>query len=365
MAEDNPGWLDRLGAPFPAYFAFVMATGILAITAQQLGHKVFGWVLYGISLLAYGLVWGCGMARLIHAPRALWHALQQHETGPTFFTISAGTAVLGSDTASFRLSPQLMLVLLALAVISWVFVTYVFLATVTEGRHKPSLEKGLSGSWLLVVVATASLAVLGSSVLRQIAAPPALVFACYFWLALSWFYYLVLASIVFYRFAFVPMSPDEITGPWWINESAAAITVLAGSKLLVQQGLALGTMPLHDLLAPVVGIFWVEATFWIPLLVLLFAWKYLVRARPFRYSPALWSVVFPMGMYAAATLQFRTAFGLAFLLPAARVLFWMGLLVWGIAAIGMGKRIASAIFVQPITRRDAGRSVSDAKRRCG
>lgn len=143
------------------------------------------------------------------------------------------------------------------------------------------------------------------------------------------------ASLLLYRFAFVPMSATEIAGPWWINEGAAAITVLATTKLMEQQGLSIGPYQRRILVAPVVAIFWADATFWIPLLVLLFAWKNLVHMLPFRYSPELWSVVFPPGAYSAATLHSAAVFGLPFLVSAARVVFWLAMLLWALSVSGM------------------------------
>lgn len=57
-----------------------------------------------------------------------------------------------------------------------------------------------------------SLTVLGSDVLRQFGFLPALAFACYAWVLLGAVFYLVLETAVFYRFAFVPMSPDQVLG---------------------------------------------------------------------------------------------------------------------------------------------------------
>ena len=130
-----------------------------------------------------------------------------------------------------------------------------------ERPRKPSLETGFGGQWLLVVVATASLAVLGSDVLRQFGGLPALAFACYAWVLLGAVFYLVLETAVFYRFAFVPMSPDQVTGPWWINEGAAAVTVLAGTKLMAVPDLYVGQFAMVDLLAPLIVVLWAEATF--------------------------------------------------------------------------------------------------------
>ena len=48
---------------------------------------------------------------------------------------------------------------------------------------------------------------------------------------------------------------------------------------------------------------WAWATWWIPLLLLLGLWKHGIHRRSIGYTPMLWSIVFPLGMYAAATLR--------------------------------------------------------------
>jgi tellurite resistance protein TehA-like permease len=106
---------------------------------------------------------------------------------------------------------------------------------------------------------------------------------------------------------------------------------LAGGKLM-GSGLSIGPFPLRDLLSPVIVAFWADATFWIPLLLLLFAWKHLIRRRMFRSVLAQWSVVFPLGMYCAATLELASAYGLDFLRPLARIVFWVALLTWCVVA---------------------------------
>ncbi len=95
-----------------------------------------------------------------------------------------------------------------------------------------------------------------------------------------------------------------------------------------------------DLLAPFILLFWADATFWIPLLLVLFTWKHVWRARPLRYSAELWSIVFPMGMYAAATQQFIQTFGISFLDPAVQIMFWAALVLWSLSVIGMALHAA-------------------------
>ena len=327
--------MRRLSSAFPTYFAFVMATGILCVDAQHLGYPALAWVLIGFGLPVYWLVWACGLLRLLSAPAALWRELSHHASGPMFLTSTAASAVLGSDLIALGLPFRFAEVLFGIAIAAWVILTYAFLAAVTEGREKPPLETGLNGAWLLIVVSTASLAVLGGDLLKQLSPAPFLTFACSVWLGLAWLYYALLGSMIFYRFVFIPMPSEDITGPWWINAGAAAITVLAGGQLLAQPGLAVGTFQLHDLIAPLIILFWADATFWIPLLLILFAWKHLWRGRRLRYSVEVWSVVFPMGMYAAATLQFSQAFDIPFITPAAQILFWSALVLWAFSVAGL------------------------------
>lgn len=43
---------------------------------------------------------------------------------------------------------------------------------------------------------------------------------------------------------------------------------------------------------------WAWATWWIPLLILFGIWKHGLHRVPPRYSPLLWTLVFPPGVYA-------------------------------------------------------------------
>ena len=318
----------RFATLFPSSFAMVMATGIIAIDALRIGRTQIGWALFATNMGAWLLLWLAGFVRAVLDARGFAANLVRHETGPGYLTLVAGTAVLGSDFGAFQLATWVVIPLFALSIALWWTVQYGFLAGVTEGRVKPSLESGLSGQWLLLVVATQAVASLGADVLRARGGPPGLAFICYAWVLLGCAYYLMLGAIVLLRFAFVPMPPEDLTGPWWINEGSAAITVLAGGKLMAVPGLTIGGFALRDLLSPLVVVFWADATFWIPLLVVLFAWKHLIRLGKLGYAVTLWSVVFPLGMYCAATLELETAYGLGFLHPLARAFFWIAFLVW-------------------------------------
>ena len=120
--------------------------------------------------------------------------------------------------------------------------------------------------------------------------------------------YLIVMTMVFLRWTFQPLEPTEADPPAWIAAGAVAITVLAGSNLLARPR---PSSPRIDRLAPfvegLVTLAWATATFWFPLMVAIGVWRHIVRHVPLRYHPSYWALVFPLGMYGAATFRMRAA----------------------------------------------------------
>ena len=103
-----------------------------------------------------------------------------------------------------------------------------------------------------------------------------------------------------------------------------AITVLAGSNLLAPRTSRPGSNALAPFLEGVVTLAWATATFWFPLMVAIGVWRHIVRPRPAALPPAYWALVFPLGMYGAATYRMRGALHLD-------ALGWLPGLVFAIA----------------------------------
>jgi tellurite resistance protein TehA-like permease len=329
----------RLAGIVPGGFAIVMATGIVAIAARLLGHEAVGWVLSLANLALYPVLWLVMLTRFASDPRAVAAELGSHDRGPAFLTMVAATGVLGSEFATLEIAPALLPWLLGLAALLWIVLLYGFLAGATLRAAKPTVEDGLSGAWLLVVVATEALAVLGSFVAPRVASPAPLIFLSLAAFLLGGVLYLLLAALITYRFLFMPMSADDLEGPWWINMGAVAIATLAGARLMLLPEFDIHVALLRQRTGPLTLLFWATATFWIPLLVILFAWKHLVWRAPVRYALGQWSMVFPLGMYAAATAVFSEAANLPFLRPVAAGVFWCALLAWSLAAIGLVRAV--------------------------
>jgi len=56
--------------------------------------------------------------------------------------------------------------------------------------------------------------------------------------------------------------------------------------------------------------------------------RHVVRRDRLGYTPHLWAMVFPLGMYSVATAEFGRVTGLPFLAVPARVAFWVALVAW-------------------------------------
>ena len=156
--------------------------------------------------------------------------LVSHERGSTFLTIVARNGVLGSQFATFDILEGLLPLLFSFTQVLWALLVYGFLGAVTATPPSRISRMALNGSWLLLVVATETLAVLGSFPALRSGEAPALVFASLAFLLFGAMLYISAVSAgLFFRWMFRPMRPAEMSAPWWINMGAVAIATLAGA----------------------------------------------------------------------------------------------------------------------------------------
>jgi tellurite resistance protein TehA-like permease len=325
----------------PASFALVMATGIVSIAARLQGWQTLPNVLFAFNVAAWiGLCVLTALRLARHRDRML-QDLRDHLRGPGFFTAVAGTAVLGSQFAIFEVSLGAALVLAAAAVALWFVLTYAIFAALTLKEDKPPLDKGINGGWLLAVVATQSLAVLAALLAGRLPQPWRLelnFFALSMWL---WggMLYTWMMSLIFYRYTFFRLAPDDLTPPYWINMGAMAISTLAGAQLIANAPDAPFLVALAPFLKGFTVLYWATGTWWIPMLLVLGVWRYVVKRFPVRYNALYWGAVFPLGMYSAATHRMAQVLQLDFLGGIAPVFLVVALAAWAAAFAGLVRQL--------------------------
>src|SRR5262249_30186653 len=141
--------------------------------------------------------------------------LGSHARAPGFFTVVAGTGVLGNGSVILHDAHSAGLALWIVTGVLWAGLSYTILPGLMEAENKPELEKGLSGVWLLTVVGTKWVCVRGCLVAPRLPADavgPSLFVALCFWLA-GGMLYLWLIALIFYRVMFRPLTPADLTPP--------------------------------------------------------------------------------------------------------------------------------------------------------
>ena len=279
----------------PGSFAFVMATGIVSVGASYEGLPALSDALLGVAAGAYVL-----LAVLV---------LSRRPSRPGFegFAFVAATGVLASRllVAGRLVVP---LVLLGATVVSWL---------VVAARLRPDGRP--RGTWLLAVVATQSVAVVTATVAGRLDSPALLDAATAVWvLGLALYPALAVA---------VTRSGRRIAPDHWILMGALAISALAAGQVA-------GARPaLGDAALAV----WAAAS---ALVVPLAAAHLLALVRRSTAPGSPWTLVFPLGMYAVASVVDGNAVGPHALVATGHAFFWGALAAWAaVAATTLGVRM--------------------------
>ncbi|MCI0483301.1 MAG: tellurite resistance/C4-dicarboxylate transporter family protein [candidate division NC10 bacterium] len=335
----------------PSYFTLVMATGILSTASHLLGMPAVAWVLFQVTLGAYVILTLLTGVRLVRYFPRLLADLIDHARGPFFFAVVAATNVLGNQFLVVAGDAITAAALWVLGVFLWFTLTYTFFTAVTVIEEKPGLETGLNGGWLMAVVATQSVSVLGTLVSPHVGASPGgvLFFTLSMYL-LGCMLYILMISLIIYRFMFFSLTPTTLTPPYWINTGAIAITTSAGALLIVSAPRWSFLQEILPFLKGFTLFFWVTGTWWIPLLLLLGAWRHFYMGFPFSYDPQYWSIVFPLGMYTTCTFQLAQATGLGLLSVIPQYFVYIALVAWLVTFFGLIRTLVRNLASPPMAK---------------
>jgi tellurite resistance protein TehA-like permease len=318
----------------------VMATGIVSLACHSVGWSTLARGLFAVNLAFYPALCILTIARIVRHRARVVADLLHHGRSVGFFTTVAATCVLGTQClsigGSFRAAAALWFVGIAL----WAVLTYAIFTIITVKAVKPGLAEGIHGGWLVAVVAAQSISVLGAQLAPGFGeqAPHALLFCLAMWLG-GGMLYLWIIGLIFYRYAFFPMSPSDLAPPYWINMGAAAISTLAGTMLVA----AAPHSPVLEQMLPFLRgftmLWWATATWWIPMLVILGIWRHGYRRFPLRYDPLYWGAVFPLGMYTVCTARLSLAIDAPYLVAISRGFVYVAVAAWCLTAAGMAQQM--------------------------
>jgi tellurite resistance protein TehA-like permease len=329
----NSRFADAVRVLPPGSFAFVMATGIVSTSFQAVG-----WAPASIALLVIALggllvlTLATGWRAVVH-PRSMLADARNPARAFGYFTIVAAINVIGVrlyDPAA----PTATIVLGIISVPLWLLLTYGVPALLMLRSSDKSVASEVNGSWFLWVVGTQSLAT-ASAVIAPLWHNQALAAVSVALWGIGVMLYLILATLVTLRLLTVRSEPRTLGASYWIYMGATAITVLAGSRILVLPADAPIVAATSAIVSGLTFVLWAFGVWWVPLLVIFGVWRHAVRRVPLRYEAELWSIVFPLGMYAVASIHYGTEVGLPLVVSMGEVGAWIAGAAWLVVASAM------------------------------
>jgi tellurite resistance protein TehA-like permease len=370
-------WAHRQVADLdPGYAAWVMATGIVSTALALFGQRLFATVLLAAALAASGILLVAYPWRLVCFRQRFLDDARNPSTAFGYFTLVAAANVIGIRFAVGH-HPLPALVLGGISIPLWLLLTYAIPGYMMIGPRRGPVLNGVNGSWFMWVVATQSLAAAAATVAASNAALTESMSAAAVALwGIGVVLYLMLLGVVTLQLLAEQVTPHALSPTYWIYMGAGAITVLAGARILALPSRLEILVPTRQVVSGLTFVLWAFGTWWAPMLLGFGVWRYLVRREPFRYEAALWSMVFPLGMYAVGSVSYGRVTHLGFMVGIAQVELWVAVAAWVGVLVAMGHSLfatsattspptAGASLQQHLHLDAAGTEPSDGARRTG
>ncbi|MEO6019817.1 MAG: tellurite resistance/C4-dicarboxylate transporter family protein [Knoellia sp.] len=327
----------------PGYYALVMASGIISLGFHLVGFATLSLALFVVCVISYVVLCALNIVRFVVSRHAMAEDFRDPKRAFGFFTFVAGTNVLGVRAGAdgwYAVTGGLLLV----SGLVWLVLGYVIPWSAVLGRDERPVVALANGTWFIWVVASQSVAVSAATLEtvydggRQALAVLAV---------LSWsvgvFLYAATGMIVALRLMLYQLDPRDFDPPYWVSMGAIAITVVAGARIV-----EMDSAPMVDatrgLIAGLSVVFWAFATWLIPVLIAVGVWRHYLRKVPLRYEPTLWSMIFPLGMYAVAGIYLGRADSLPIVEWIGSVWLWVAAAAWAAVFVAMSRGIVRTLM---------------------
>ncbi len=334
---------DAVAHLSPGYFALVMGTGIVSIGLHLTGFATASLVLLVVAAVSYGALWVLYLWRAFRYREPMLADLRGPEMAFAYFTVVAGTDVL-----AVRLMQQGLIAvampLFFFGALLWFVFGYVLPWQVFMTRDGKPILARTNGTWFIWAVASQSLAIGMAQVQPYLPADARWVGLL---AVLSWSVGVVLyagvAMLVLLRIIHFGITPREFEPPYWVAMGAMAIAVVAGTNIVAMQSTPMVDAT-RNLIAGTVVVFWSFCVWLIPMLVGAGVWRHFVHKVPLRYVPTLWSIVFPLGMFAVASINLGRVDRLPLVEAIGDGALVVAVAVWAVVFVAMLRQMVDVLW---------------------
>jgi tellurite resistance protein TehA-like permease len=295
-----------------------MATAIVSIACQTAGREWISVVLLWLAVLAFVPLAAIDVARARH-PRSMLHEAGDPGRGFPALGFVADTCVLGARLITGGSAARVVAaILLGCGSVVWLVIAVALVRTRAGGNVNRA-----RGEWLLAVVATEGLAILAGKLGSAGYGAWLRALAVALWV-LGGVLYVGICIAIARRLARRPLRAGELTPDWWIVMGAAAITAVAAVTVRHDSAPAAYTVGLIALAFASAGI---------PVLVAGEVWQARRIGVP-KFTPARWTMVFPLGMYSVAAQLVGETAGARWVTDLGRAWVLVALAAWLVVAVG-------------------------------